>query len=73
MKALSSLLGASFLSLALLTSPAQGGIDKVYQKPESNKSWGATLSEFVGSLVDYNRSSKSYALVIGVSEYTRTC
>ncbi len=70
MKALSSLLGASFLSLALLTSPAQGGIDKVYQKPESNKSWGATLSEFVGSLVDYNRSSKSYALVIGVSEYT---
>ena len=51
--------------LALSGTSVTAGIDKVYKKPDTEKSWGQQLADFVG----YSGYQKSYALVVGVSNY----
>jgi hypothetical protein len=41
------------------------GIDRAFVKPENAKTWGQQLAETAG----YSGFSKSYALVVGVSDY----
>ena len=42
------------------------GIEQVCKKPDDHKSWGELLADYIG----YRGYSKSYALVVGVSDYT---
>jgi formylglycine-generating enzyme required for sulfatase activity len=60
---------AGILALLIATfaapSPARAGIDETYRKPDDEKSWGELLADFVG----YRGFSKSYALVIGISQF----
>jgi formylglycine-generating enzyme required for sulfatase activity len=42
------------------------GIEEVCQKPANRKSWGELLADYLG----YRGYSKSYALVVGISQYT---
>ena len=52
--------------VALHTAVAgAAGIDEVYEKPAAAKSWGELLAQFLG----VQGVGKSYALVVGVSEY----
>lgn len=50
------------LTLAL---PASAGIDEAYRKPDSDRSWGDLLADFVG----YQGFSRSYALIVGISDF----
>ena len=55
--------------LALVYQPPQGlaapGVEKIFEKPVSEKTWGGRLADAVG----FGGFSKSYALVIGISNY----
>ena len=55
--------------LALVYQPPQGlaapGVEKIFEKPVSEKTWGGRLADAVG----FGGFSKSYALVIGISDY----
>jgi formylglycine-generating enzyme required for sulfatase activity len=51
-------------SLALVR-PADAGLDEAYQKPQSDRSWGDLLRDFVG----YRGFSRSYALIVGISDF----
>ena len=42
------------------------GLDELYEKPSSEKSWGEIAAELVG----YDGFTKSYALVVGISDFT---
>jgi Caspase domain len=46
-------------------SPAAAGIDEPYHKPGAAKTWGDLLVEFVG----FRGFSKTYALLVGVSDF----
>ena len=50
----------------LSVASAAVGIDELYVKPDSEKSWGQLASDLVG----YGGYQKSYALVVGISQYT---
>jgi tetratricopeptide (TPR) repeat protein len=60
-----------FGTVALLTavfsppSPALPAIDEAYVKPDDKKSWGELLADFIG----HRGFGKSYALVIGISNF----
>lgn len=58
--------GALFVLLCLsIAAKGSGGIDEIYEKPQSRKTWGEQFAEYV----NYGGYSKSYALVIGISTY----
>jgi len=42
------------------------GLDRLYSKPDENKTWPARFAERVGYVSGF---SKSYALVVGISQY----
>jgi hypothetical protein len=45
---------------------SSSGIEQVCQKPAGRKTWGQLLADYLG----YQGYSKSYALVVGISNYT---
>ena len=48
-----------------IVSSASAGIDEEYRKPADKKTWGELLLDFVG----HPGVGKSYALVVGISQY----
>ena len=54
------------VSLGLAPALNAEGLDELYEKPSSEKNWG----EIAADLVGYDGFTKSYALVVGISEYT---
>ena len=52
--------------LLALSSTVLAGVDKVYEKPAGQKTWGQLLSDALG----VGNYKKSYALVVGISNYT---
>ena len=44
----------------------RSGIEQVCEKPANRKSWGALAADYIG----YRGYQKSYALVVGISQYT---
>lgn len=54
-----------FLALLSVPAPAAPGIDEVFRKPSGQKTYG----EIVGQYVGYRGYQRSYALVIGISDY----
>ena len=57
---------APFLAVMLSTQCVQAqGLDELYQRPASEKTWGELLADASG----FGGFSKSYALVIGISDY----
>lgn len=56
-----------FLSFTLYSGNtlAVEGFDQLYEKPRQERSWGDILADFIG----FNGYEKSYALVVGVSEF----
>lgn len=66
MKCKIAALFATFLSLCLCAETAFcRGVDKVYRKDSSQKTWGQIFSDFFG----YSGYQHSYALIIGISDY----
>ncbi len=57
----------ALLTFLYLSNPVQGaqGLDEVYKKPSSQKTWGSILADHAG----FGGYTKSYALVIGISLY----
>ena len=60
-----SLLALSVL-LVFVGGPATAGIDQVFEKPSEKSTWGSMLEWALGT----EGFGKSYALVIGISNYT---
>lgn len=61
-----------FLSFVLFLAAnsgvvAQDGLDKAFKKPPSEVTWGGIFKDFFGN----DRYQKSYALIIGVSGFSR--
>jgi peptidoglycan hydrolase-like protein with peptidoglycan-binding domain len=56
---------ALLVAVLWVGSPATAGIDEAYQKPRAAKTWGDLLVDFVG----FQGFSKTYALVVGISEF----
>ena len=54
------------LALAFMAAPASAGIDEVFEKPSEKGPWGSMLEWALGT----EGFGKSYALVIGISDYT---
>ena len=59
-------LALSLFAAALFVGPVLAeGIDQAFVKPDDAKTWGQQLAETAG----YNGFAKSYALVVGISDY----
>lgn len=56
----------AFVIVLLGDSLQAQALDELYEKPPSEKNWG----EIAADLVGYDGFTKSYALVVGISEYT---
>ena len=61
---LAGILALLAASLALMR-PADAGLDEAYRKPQSDRSWGDLLTDFVG----YRGFGRSYALIVGISGF----
>ena len=59
-------IAALVVAMAFFTNPLGAqGLDELYEQPSSERSWGGQLADAVG----FDEFSKSYALVIGISDY----
>lgn len=67
MRLLSPLTWFPLLAVLICTLPgaARAGEDTVFLKPDGKQSWGGILADMVG----YSGYEKSYALVVGVSQF----
>ena len=66
MTARSWLLALGVCGLVAVSSAQAAGIDEVYRKPDGLRIWGELAADFLG----HRGFAKSYALVVGISEYS---